>query len=106
MKSWFSSEIENALKGGLDIAIEFNRSSTENLAVFRDSFVFENIDSPVVPSLLRDFSAPIRLKYDYRHSDYAFLMEYDTDPFNKFEASQNFAKEIMLDMYKNDILFF
>jgi two-component system, NtrC family, nitrogen regulation sensor histidine kinase NtrY len=43
MKSWFSSEIENALKGGLDIAIEFNRSSTENLAVFRDSFVFENI---------------------------------------------------------------
>ena len=42
-KSWFSSGIEDALRGGLDIAIEYNRSSMENIAVFRDSFVFENI---------------------------------------------------------------
>lgn len=43
IKSWFSSGIEDALRGGLDIAIEYNRSSMENIAVFRDSFVFENI---------------------------------------------------------------
>jgi len=43
IKSWFSSGIEEALKGGLDIALEYNRSSTENIAVFRDSFIFENI---------------------------------------------------------------
>ncbi len=42
-KSWFSSGIEDALSGGLDIAIEYNRSSMDNIAVFRDSFVFENI---------------------------------------------------------------
>ncbi len=42
-KSWFSSGIEDALQGGLDIAIEYNRSTMDNIAVFRDSFVFENI---------------------------------------------------------------
>jgi len=43
MKSWFSSDIEKALRGGLDIAIKVNRSSMENIAIIRDSFVFENI---------------------------------------------------------------
>jgi len=43
MKSWFSSGTEEALKGGLDIALEYNRSSMENIAIFRDSFIFENI---------------------------------------------------------------
>lgn len=42
-KSWFSSGVEDALRGGLDIAIEYNRSSMENISAFRDSFVFENI---------------------------------------------------------------
>ncbi|MCK5153221.1 MAG: HAMP domain-containing protein [Spirochaetales bacterium] len=43
IKSWFSSGTEESLKGGLDIAIEYNRSSMENIAAFRDSFIFENI---------------------------------------------------------------
>ncbi len=43
IKSWFSSGTEEALKGGLDVAIEYNRSSMENIAAFRDSFIFENI---------------------------------------------------------------
>ena len=43
IKSWFSSNTEEALRGGLNIAIEYNRSSMENIAAFRDSFVFENI---------------------------------------------------------------
>ena len=43
MKSWFSSGIEDALRGGLDIALEYNRSSMDNIATFRDSFVLENI---------------------------------------------------------------
>ncbi len=43
IKSWYSSGVEDALKGGLNIAIEYNRSTMNNLAVFRDSLVFENI---------------------------------------------------------------
>jgi two-component system, NtrC family, nitrogen regulation sensor histidine kinase NtrY len=43
IKSWFSSGIEDALNGGLDIAIEYNKSSMKNIAIFRDSFVLENI---------------------------------------------------------------
>ncbi len=43
IKSWLSSGIEDALQGGLDIAIEYNRESMDNIATFRDSIVFENI---------------------------------------------------------------
>ena len=43
IKSWFSSGTEEALEGGLNIAIEYNRSTMENIALFRDSFIFENI---------------------------------------------------------------
>lgn len=43
MKLWLSSDVEDALRGGLDIAIEYNRSSMNNIASFRDSFIFENI---------------------------------------------------------------
>ena len=54
IKSWFSSGIEDALRGGLDIAIEYNRSAMDNIATFRDSFVFENI-------LLNTESSPERM---------------------------------------------
>ncbi len=51
IKSWYSSGVEDALKGGLDIAIEYNRSTMENLAIFRDSLVFENIvQNPNAPA--------------------------------------------------------
>jgi len=67
----------------------------------KNSFVLENIESEPIPSLLRDFSAPVNLKYDYSHSDYAFLMQHDTDEFNRFEAAQRFALEILVDNINN-----
>ncbi len=66
-----------------------------------NTFVLENIESEPIPSLLRDFSAPVNLKYDYSHSDYAFLMQHDTDEFNRFEAAQRFALEILIDNINN-----
>ncbi|MBT3852646.1 DUF3458 domain-containing protein [bacterium] len=56
------------------------------LTDFEQSFNFDNIDSKVIPSLLRGFSAPVRLKYDYSNEEYGFLLKNDSDDFNKFEA--------------------
>jgi len=52
-------------------------------------FVFENIKEKPVPSLLRGFSAPVKIHYDYSDTDLAFLMISDSDDFNRWESGQN-----------------
>ena len=51
-------------------------------------FVFDDIAVPPVPSLLRGFSAPVHLQFDYSAEDLAFLLAHDDDPFNRWEAGQ------------------
>ena len=56
------------------------------------SFTFENIPSEPIPSLLRGFSAPVKLRYSYSDADLAFLITKDTDSFNRWEAGQVLAQ--------------
>jgi aminopeptidase N len=55
------------------------------------SFVFEDIDAPPVPSLLRGFSAPVILECDYLPGELAILLRHDPDGFNRWEAGQQLA---------------
>ena len=64
----------------------------------QQSFTFINIDSEPLPSLLREFSAPVRLVYPYSISNLIFLMQHDSDAFNRWEASQRLAQMIIMDM--------
>ena len=52
-------------------------------------FVFNDVPSKPVPSLLRGFSAPVKLRYPYSDDELAFLMSHDEDDFNRWEAGQN-----------------
>ena len=58
-------------------------------------FVFNNIANKPVPSLLRGFSAPVALEYDYDDQTLAFLLENDTDSFNRWEAGQRLAARVI-----------
>ena len=51
-------------------------------------FMFEDIEESAspVPSVLRGFSAPVRLVIDQSDEDLSLLMAHDTDSFNKWEA--------------------
>jgi aminopeptidase N len=60
------------------------------------SFVFEDVPGPPVPSLLRGFSAPVRLVYDWTAEELAVLMAHDSDPFVRWEAAQTFAQREIL----------
>ena len=62
----------------------------------RHEFVFHGIDAPPVPSLARDFSAPVIVEFDCRDEDLAFLAERDSDPFNRWESLQRLALSSML----------
>ncbi len=66
------------------------------LTKFEEEFSFENIDSELIPSLLRDFSAPVKLNYNYSHEDYLFLIKYETNEFNRFEIVQKYFLETLL----------
>jgi aminopeptidase N len=61
-------------------------------------FHFMGIDEPPVASLNRGFSAPVRAKVYYGPEDSGLLMARDGDPFNRWEASQQFASKVLLDM--------
>ncbi|WP_158047365.1 aminopeptidase N [Skermanella pratensis] len=62
--------------------------------------VFEFIDVPhrPVPSLLRGFSAPVKLRAPYTDDDLTFLMAHDGDAFNRWEAGQTLATRLLLDL--------
>ena len=47
--------------------------------------------SSAVPSILRGFSAPVRLQDDLSVDELAILATYDTDGFNRYEACQRLA---------------
>ncbi|MCP3900382.1 MAG: aminopeptidase N, partial [Desulfobacteraceae bacterium] len=59
-----------------------------NLKQKKGSFVFENVPENSIPSFFREFSAPVKIKSDYTIDEFAFIMAYDSDEFNKWDASQ------------------
>jgi aminopeptidase N len=75
----------------LRLAGEEQASGTSRILELRqatESFTFLDIASRPVPSLLRNFSAPVRLEYPYSDQDLILLMAHDSDPFQRWEAGQ------------------
>ena len=60
------------------------------------TFTFENVASEPVVSLLRDFSAPVQLSYDYQDEDLAFLLKYEDNGFNRWQVTQMLVNRILL----------
>jgi aminopeptidase N len=57
---------------------------------------FHAIDTAPVPSLLRGFSAPVRLDMDLPASDFLTLLAHDSDTFNRWQALQTYATRLIL----------
>jgi aminopeptidase N len=60
-----------------------------------EGFIFKNIPEKPVPSLLRGYSAPVRLDSDLSESDLFFLLANDSDEFNRYVLDHN-AKDIFV----------
>jgi aminopeptidase N len=63
-----------------------------------ETFRFVDIPAEPVPSLLRGFSAPVNLVFDYSNEQLMFLLAHDSDPFNRWEAGQRLASGTILDL--------
>ena len=57
---------------------------------------FAEVATRPVPSLLRGFSAPVRLELPLDEEDLLVLFRHDSDPFNRWQAAQTFAMRLML----------
>jgi len=60
------------------------------------TFTFEGVSAEPVVSLLRDFSAPVQLNYDYQDEDLAFLLKHETNGFNRWQVTQMLVNRILL----------
>jgi len=66
----------------------------------KQTFTFNNVTSKPTPSLLRNFSAPVVMEYDYTDQELAQLMAHDSDAFNRWEAGQRLAMQRLLKLIK------
>ncbi|MEO1695652.1 MAG: aminopeptidase N [Planctomycetota bacterium] len=64
----------------------------------RQSFVFHGICERPVPSVLRGFSAPVRLEMERTREDLAFLYGHDSDSFNRWDAGQALFTDVLLEL--------
>ena len=78
-------------KGELAVNAAGDREMVLELTDTKQHIVFENIDEEPIPSLLRGFSAPVKLDYNYSPEQLAFLMANDTDGFNRWDACQTLS---------------
>ncbi|MGC1455504.1 MAG: aminopeptidase N [Nitrospirota bacterium] len=61
-----------------------------------ETFVFTNIPEQPVPSVLRGFSAPVKVMLDLTDDERLFLMANDLDEFNRWDAGQQLAVKLIL----------
>ncbi|GMQ87295.1 MAG: aminopeptidase N [Gammaproteobacteria bacterium] len=59
-------------------------------------FEFTGIGEEPVLSLLRGFSAPVKLEMERSDEELAFLFAHDPDPFNRWDAGQTLASQTLL----------
>ncbi|CAM3024479.1 aminopeptidase N [Ectopseudomonas mendocina] len=62
------------------------------------AFTFEDISGKPLPSLLRGFSAPIKLHFPYDRDQLMFLMQHDSDGFNRWEAGQQLSVQVLQEL--------
>jgi len=60
------------------------------------TFTFVGVAAKPVPSVLRDFSAPVKVKSDLTPADRLFLFAHDSDSFNRWEAGQDMAVRVIM----------
>ena len=64
-------------------------------------FVFDQLTEKPIVSLLRGFSAPVIVKMQQSLEDLAFLLSFDADSFNRWEAGQKMSGQIIFGLIEN-----
>ncbi|NEZ03054.1 aminopeptidase N [Wenzhouxiangella sp. XN201] len=82
------------------LAGESESGPNTRLLVLTDSeaeFRFSGLSADALPSLLRDFSAPVKLEFDWSSRDLARLAGFDPDPFSRWRAMRGLSERVLGD---------
>lgn len=60
-----------------------------NVTESEQTFTFDNVEHTPIPSLLREFSAPVKLDYTYSDQQLTFLMQHARNEFSRWDAAQS-----------------
>ncbi|MFN8769283.1 MAG: aminopeptidase N [Neisseriaceae bacterium] len=71
---------------------------------YQNKFVFKNVVTRPTPSLLREFSAPIKLEYNYTESQRMLIINHDSDEFSRYEHLQQIIIKQIKSVYSSLIL--
>ncbi len=89
---------------GQDMAVQLADSAAQpagnsvlELKQAQQIFTFINVQEKPVPSVLRGFSAPVKLQCELSRDELAFLMSHDSDGFNRWDASQQLSVQVLCD---------
>ncbi len=88
-------------QGSLSLSPNGEISQVVEITEPEQTVVFDNISECPVPSLLQGFSAPVRLDYLYSLDDLGAIMSRDSDGFNRWNASQQLAIQLMQPLMDN-----
>ena len=79
---------------------------SENLKLnqTKEEFIFGPYNERPIPSLLRDFSAPVILKQNIEKERLTFIFEYDTDSFNRWDAGRKLCENSLFSMISESAL--
>ncbi|MCW5583712.1 MAG: aminopeptidase N, partial [Gammaproteobacteria bacterium] len=91
---------------GNEIPLQINNEPVENekvlhLTAASQIFQFDNVLVRPVPSLLRHFSAPVKLNFAYSDDDLKFLFKHDKDSFNRWEAGQKYTLRMFMNLIQD-----
>ncbi len=81
--------------GDLPLDAKGNTTRVLEITESEQTVVFDSISEAPVPSLLRGFSAPVKLSYPYSLDELSFLMGHDSDGFNRWNAGQQLSIQLM-----------
>ena len=85
----------------LQLAGETNAAGTTrvlSVTEAQQTFTFEGVPEKPLPSLLRGFSAPVKLQFAYSRDQLMFLMQHDSDGFNRWDAGQQLSVQVLQDL--------
>lgn len=89
-------------ENGLDIELSQDSKSCKTVLLEltepSQSWTFENIAKRPTPSILRNFSAPVIIEYEYEDDELAHLSAHDSNAFVRWEAGQELATRQMMKM--------
>ncbi|QCY12604.1 aminopeptidase N [Pseudomonas sp. MPC6] len=91
-------------KGG-EIALRLSGEATAqgtsrviSVTEAEQTFTFVDIAEKPLPSLLRGFSAPVKLSFPYDRDQLMFLMQHDSDGFNRWDAGQQLSVQVLQEL--------